>query len=389
MPMQHTNQETHRCIFLLAGEASGDLYGGMLIQALLEQEPGLKIIAWGGEHMEKAGAQLLRHYKTMAFMGILEVVKNLGTIQGLFRECEEVLQSHQPDAFVGIDYPGFNLKMAKKAKQMGLATHHYISPSLWAWNKRRVHTIRKHIDQLHVILPFEKQWFSNHDVDVNWVGHPLLELESMEGVNRSEHAGNISSYGQSQAPLLALIPGSRKQEVERLLPVFLKAAQQLPQFTAVVSGAPGLEKEDYQLATDQGIEIRFGAMRSLMHASSVGLVTSGTATLEAALLGMPQVICYRTSGLTYHIAKLLARTPWIGLPNILLQKHVVPERIQQDCDHRTLVEDINKLHDGEALLSNGRQQLDQLQPLRNQLQGSGRPSAQVADAILNHRPRKA
>ena len=387
--MQNTNQEKHRCIFLLAGEASGDLYGGMLIEALLEQEPGLKIIAWGGEHMEKAGAHMLRHYKTMAFMGFLEVVKNLGTIRGLFRECEQVLRSHQPEAFVGIDYPGFNLKMAKKAKHMGLATHHYFSPSLWAWNKRRVHSIRKHIDQLHVILPFEKQWFSNHGVEVNWVGHPLLELESIAGGNRSVYAKNIASHGQSHNPILALVPGSRKQEVERLLPVFLKTAQQLPQFTAVVSGAPGLEKEDYQLATDQGIEIRFGAMRSLMQASSAGLVTSGTATLEAALLGMPQIICYRTSGVTFQIAKLLARTPWIGLPNILLQKQVVPERIQRDCDHRTLVQDIKKLHDGGALLPNGRLQLDQLQDLRNQLRGSGTPSAQVAAAILNHRPRRA
>jgi len=387
--MQNTNQETHRCIFLLAGEASGDLYGGMLIKALLEQEPGLKIIAWGGEHMEKAGAQLLRHYKTMAFMGFLEVVRNLVTIQGLFRECEGVLRSHQPEAFVGIDYPGFNLKMAKKAKQMGLATHHYISPSLWAWNKRRVHTIRKHIDQLHVILPFEKQWFSNHGVEVNWVGHPLLELESMEAGNRSEHTENNANHGQSHRPILALIPGSRKQEVERMLPVFVKVAQQLPQFTAIVSGAPGLEKEDYQSASDQGIEIRFGTMRSLMQSSSVGLVTSGTATLEAALLGMPQVICYRTSGVTFQIAKRLARTPWIGLPNILLQKSIVTERIQQDCDDRTLVKDIKKLHDGHALLPDGRQQLDQLEHLRNQLQGSRIPSAQVADAILNHRPRKA
>lgn len=387
--MQNTNQETHRCIFLLAGEASGDLYGGMLIKALLEQEPGLKIIAWGGEHMEKAGAQLLRHYKTMAFMGFLEVVRNLVTIQGLFRECEGVLRSHQPEAFVGIDYPGFNLKMAKKAKQMGLATHHYISPSLWAWNKRRVHTIRKHIDQLHVILPFEKQWFSNHGVEVNWVGHPLLELESMEAGNRSEHTENNANHGQSHRPILALIPGSRKQEVERMLPVFVKVAQQLPQFTAIVSGAPGLEKEDYQSASDQGIEIRFGTMRSLMQSSSVGLVTSGTATLEAALLGMPQVICYRTSGVTFQIAKRLARTPWIGLPNILLQKSIVTERIQQDCDDRTLVKDIEKLHDGQALLPDGRQQLDQLEHLRNQLQGTRIPSAQVADAILNHRPRKA
>ena len=174
-----------------------------------------------------------------------------------------------------------------------------------------------------------------------------------------------------------------------MLPVFVKVAQQLPQFTAIVSGAPGLEKEDYQSASDQGIEIRFGTMRSLMQSSSVGLVTSGTATLEAALLGMPQVICYRTSGVTFQIAKRLARTPWIGLPNILLQKSIVTERIQQDCDDRTLVKDIKKLHDGQALLPDGRQQLDQLEHLRNQLQGSRIPSAQVADAILNHRPRKA
>ena len=381
MSTTDSDQKRARSIFLLAGEASGDLYGGMLVKALLKKDPTLKIIAWGGDHMERAGAHVLRQYKTMAFMGFLEVVKNAGTIRALFQECEQVLLEHKPYAFVGIDYPGFNLKMAKKAKAQGIATHHYISPSLWAWNKKRVHTIRKYIDQLHVILPFEKQWFAEYNLKVNWVGHPLLELQIPEAPKDQKT--------EPDKAVLALIPGSRKQEVERMLSLYLEVAEHLPMFRAVVAGAPGLDKEHYQLAVDRGVEIRFGATRKLMRSAAIGLVTSGTATLEAALLNLPQIICYKTSGLTYHIARAVAQTSWIGLPNILLQKSIVPERIQQNCTQEQLITDIQQMHDGCNLSSVGIEQIKEVENLRYQLQGPDKPSKLVAQAILNQSPRNA
>lgn len=378
--MNDTNHQTQRCVFILAGEASGDLYGGMLVKALLKSNPELKVIAWGGEHMEEAGAQVLRHYKTMAFMGFLEVIKNLGTIRTLFRECEQLLLDHQPNTFVGIDYPGFNLKMAAKAQALGLTTHHYISPSLWAWNKNRVNTIREHIDQLHVILPFEKQWFAEHDVEVNWVGHPLIELE------RSERVG-FAENGSDSSPILALFPGSRGQELERLLPVFLEVAAGMPLFRPIIAGAPGLESSQYQLASDSGVEVQFGKTRELMKQAAIGLVTSGTATLEAALLGMPQVICYRTSFVTYQIAKRLAKTAWIGLPNIIAQDSIVPERIQKECTAANLLKDISRIHDGKKLLKSGKKQMECIEKLRRQLEGPQEPSTNVAEAILDYNPR--
>lgn len=378
--MNNTNHQTQQCVFILAGEASGDLYGGMLVKALLRSNPELKVIAWGGEHMEEAGAQVLRHYKTMAFMGFLEVIKNLGTIRTLFRECEQLLLDHQPNTFVGIDYPGFNLKMAAKAQALGLTTHHYISPSLWAWNKNRVNTIREHIDQLHVILPFEKQWFAEHDVEVNWVGHPLIELE------RSERAGNAEN-GSDSSPVLALFPGSRGQELERLLPVFLEVAAGMPHFRPIIAGAPGLGSSQYQLAVDSGVEVRFGKTRELMKQAAIGLVTSGTATLEAALLGMPQVICYKTSFVTYQIAKRLAKTEWIGLPNIIAQASIVPERIQEECTAAILLNDLNHIHDGKKLLDSGKKQMKCFEKLRQQLEGPQEPSRNVAEAILDYNPR--
>jgi lipid-A-disaccharide synthase len=385
MQTNDSTKQSTRCIFLLAGEASGDLYGGMLVEALRKEDPNLTVIAWGGEHMERAGARVLRHYKTMAFMGFLEVIKNLGTIRALFQECEQILHLHKPMAFVGIDYPGFNLKMAKKAQLLGMVTHHYISPSLWAWNKKRVHTIRQHIDQLHVILPFEKKWFAEHDVDVNFVGHPLLELQE----SSAESSAESMRKSDVKKAVLALVPGSRKQEVERMLPVFLEVARQLPNFTPIVAGAPGLDPDHYQMATDEGVEIRFESTRTLMQEADVGLVTSGTATLEAALLGLPQIICYKTSGVTYRIAKILARSKWIGLPNILFQESIVPERIQQECTPEQLILDIQLIHNSKGLLPDGLAQLKRVETLKRQLQGPGIPSELVARAILNQSPLSA
>lgn len=364
-----------RRIFILAGEASGDAYGGALVAALLDAQPGLEIRCWGGEAMEHAGATCSRHYRTLAFMGLWEVLKNALTIRKRFRECWNEIQQFQPDVFVGIDYPGFNLRMARKAHDSGISTHHYISPSVWAWKKNRIRSIRRDIDRMHVILPFEKQWYAQEKMEVQWVGHPLLELRTPD----EQQTSPSKSAGR---PKLLLLPGSRKQELESMLPVMLGAAQALPQFDPVIAGAPGRTEDDYVAASAAGVPVRFGQTRRLMATCDVALITSGTATLEAALMGLPHVICYKTSWLTYAAARLLVQSKWIGLPNLLLQRTVVPERIQHDCTVSALVADLNALHDGTERGTAADCQLTGFAELEHALKAERPASVLVATAIL-------
>lgn len=364
-----------RRIFILAGEASGDAYGGALVSALLSADPGLDIRCWGGEAMEEAGATCSRHYRTLAFMGVLEVLKNALTIRKRFQECWNEIHEFQPDVFVGIDYPGFNLRMARKAHEAGITTHHYISPSVWAWKKNRIHRIRRDIDRMHVILPFERDWYEKENMEVQWVGHPLLELLSSpeERPTRSQPV---------ERPRLLLLPGSRKQELDQMMPLMLAAAHSLPEFEAIVAGAPGRTKSDYLAASAAGIPVHFGQTRRLMASCDVALITSGTATLEAALMGLPHVICYKTSWLTYAVARLLVQSNWIGLPNLLLQRTVVPERIQSNCTVSPLVADVIALHDGTNLTSQAQRQLDGFTELERSLRAERPASELVAAAIL-------
>lgn len=361
-------------IFILAGEASGDAYGGKLVSALRACNPEVEIRCWGGEAMEQAGATCLRHYQTLAFMGFWEVLKNARTVRKLFRECRKEVADFRPNVFVGIDYPGFNLRMARKAKAMGIQTHHYISPSVWAWKKNRIHAIRRDIDRLHVILPFEKTWYDAEGLDVHWVGHPLLEL--LPPTSKGE------SSGAPDKPVLLLLPGSRQQELDHMLPVMVEAARSLPAFKPVIAGAPGRSLEDYREASEAGIKIVFGQTRALMQSASAGLITSGTATLEAALLGLPHIICYKTSPLTFALAKALVKTQWIGLPNLLLERNAVTERIQEACLSVQLVDDVLSLHDGTKLLPAGERQKSEFETLVQQLQSDQPASALVAESIL-------
>lgn len=366
-------------IMILAGEASGDAYGAQLVRALKSKHDRLDIRAWGGEAMKNAGAQVLRHYNTLSFMGFWEVVKNLWTIKSLFRECEEELENFRPHVWVGIDYPGFNLRMAKRAKALGIETHHYISPSVWAWNKNRIHGIQKYVDRMHVILPFEKKWYAEHSMHVEYVGHPLLEIPPFNGASEA----NPEYKRDSPVPLLLLMPGSRKQEIEHLLPPMIEATQRLEGFRTIVAGAPGRTPEDYGIATQAGIPIIFGQAHALMEEATVALITSGTATLEAALIGLPHLICYKTSWLTFFLAKKLAKTSWIGLPNILAGKEIVREMIQSDCTPEKLSSGLAELHDGNQFLPKAERQKIDFQSIRYELAASDQASDLVANAILS------
>jgi lipid-A-disaccharide synthase len=346
--MNPTETKPKRKLFLLAGEASGDLYGGQLAQALLTLDPDLEIRGWGGEAMEAAGVRISTHYKDLAFMGFWEVLKNLGTIRRNLNRCTAEILAFQPDAFVGIDFPGFNLRVAANMTKSGIFTHHYISPSIWAWNARRIHRIKRSVQRMHVAMPFELAAYESVGMDARFVGHPLISL--------LEAAPKEDLEIDSSLPILALLPGSRTQELKHLLPVMIKTAQSLPQFQAVIAGAPGQEPAAYAQAIEAGIPVVFNKTRTIMSCSSVGLITSGTATLEASLLGLPQIICYRTSSLTYRIAKLLAQVAWIGLPNIILGGLAIPERIQADCNANTLRQDVLSLHDGKDWTPTGQTQ---------------------------------
>lgn len=362
-----------RKLFLVAGEASGDLYGGQLVEALLQLDPHLEIRGWGGEAMKASGVQISTHYSELAFMGFWEVLKNLKTIRRNLKRCTEEILSFQPDAFVGIDFPGFNLRVAATVGKAGVFTHHYISPSIWAWNARRIHRIKRTVQRMHVTMPFELAPYEAAHMDVRFVGHPLISL--------LDQLADQNLDVKTSLPILALLPGSRTQELNHMLPLLVQTAQLLPQFQPVIAGAPGQPTSAYHEATALGIPVVFNQTRLLMKTAAVGLITSGTATLEASLLGLPQIICYRTSHLTYAIAKRLAQVQWIGLPNIILNESAVPERIQGACSANTLRQDVELLHDGTDWTAIGQKQKQLASSLR-QILGSETAAANTAASIM-------
>lgn len=298
--------------------------------------------------MEAAGVRISTHYKELAFMGFWEVLKNIRTIQRNLNRCTEEIMAFQPDSFVGIDFPGFNLRVAATLKKSGVFTHHYISPSIWAWNARRIHRIKRSVDRMHVAMPFELSAYKAVQMDARFVGHPLISLLKELPQEKLDI--------KTPLPILALLPGSRTQELKHLLPVMIETAKSLPQFQAIVAGAPGQDSSAYTMAEEAGIPVVFNQTRLILRNSTVGLVTSGTATLEASLLELPHIICYKTSGLTYRIAKLVSKVQWIGLPNLILNKLAVPERIQSDCNAAALRRDIQGLFEGQKLTKTGLKQ---------------------------------
>jgi len=327
--------------YLIAGEASGDLHGGNLIRAIRERDPQAEVRCWGGEHMQAAGAVLVKHYRDLAFMGFLEVVAHLSTILRNLRFCEQELLQFRPDVVIFIDYPGFNIRMASFAKRQGMRTVYYISPQVWAWKEARVKTLKRSIDRMLVILPFEQDFYRRWGWEVEYVGHPLLKEIDRRRSERLE--GKVSL--PSSKPLVALLPGSRKQEVRLKLPVMMEVANRFPQCRFVVAQAPGLEDESilpYCRPCPQ-VEIRKGDTYGLLLEADAALVTSGTATLEAALFGVPEVVCYKGSQLSYWIAKWLVKIKYISLVNLIMDREVVKELIQDRLTADSLAEELSKL----------------------------------------------
>ena len=365
-------------LYIIAGEASGDLHGSNLIKALFKAEPDLDIRAWGGDWMEQAGATIVKHYKDLAFMGFLEVVMNLRTILNNLKFCKKDIEDFNPDAIILIDYPGFNMRIAEWAHQKGIKVLYYISPQVWAWKKNRVFKIKNTVDQMYVILPFEKAFYAQYDVDVEFVGHPLLdEIEEYK-----KTAISLSDFKTKnnlpENPIIALMPGSRKQEISQMLPKMLSVVSHFPDHQFVIGASISIEDEFYQpFLNDEKVSLVRHQTYDLFNLANAGLVTSGTATLEAAIFGMPEVVCYRGSAISIAIARRLIKIKFISLVNLIMDKEVVKELIQSDLNTKNLVNQLKLI-----LNPVYTQKLDQnYDELRQKLGGSG-ASKKVANAML-------
>lgn len=393
--------------YIISGEASGDLHGSNLIKELHKLDGDATIRCWGGDLMEAAGATLVKHYRELAFMGFTEVLKNIGTIFKNIAFCKSDILQYRPDVLVLVDYPGFNLRIAKWAREQGLKIVYYISPQIWAWKENRIHSIKKNVDKMLVILPFEKDFYRKWDFEVEYVGHPLVEvvddflreeslvdkslvnesmiIEERNNVRDAPMANDPMSYDKKQnspSKIIALLPGSRKQEILKKLPIMLRVAEFFPDYQFVVAKAPGLADEFYQelLAPYKNVDAVANKTYSLLADAAGAIVTSGTATLETALFGVPEVICYKSNDISYQIAKRLVKIKYICLVNLIMDKEVVRELIQDDLTVKNLVEELNKLLFDESRRLQLKKDYDDLKSL---LSAGGHASANAARSIYN------
>lgn len=362
--------------YIIAGEASGDLHAANLMKALKVEDPEAQYRCWGGDKMQQAGGQLVKHYKDLAFMGFLEVVMNMRTILGNLKFCKQDILDWQPDVVILVDYPGFNLRIAKFLKQQNITCHYYISPQIWAWKEGRVEQIKRDVDHMFVILPFEEAFYQKHNYRVDFVGHPLLD--ALHG--RTPDTQLSQQVNPEGKPLVALLPGSRKQEIAKMLPLLLKAVPQFPDHQFVVAGLDHIEKKLYSdIIGDLPVQVVTNKTYDLLELANAALVTSGTATLETALLNVPQVVCYKGNPVSYYIARMLIKVKYIALVNLIMDRVVVKELIQGELNLANLTQELTKLTD-----PNGRQQmLNDYEELRYKLGGPG-ASARAAELMVGY-----
>lgn len=369
--------------YLIAGEASGDLHGSNLIKEIKKRDPEANFRCWGGDLMQDAGGKIIKHYRELAFMGFIEVIANLKTILSNIRFCKDDIAANRPDVLVLIDYPGFNLRIAKWAKEQHLKVVFYISPQVWAWKENRVKTIKACVDRMIVILPFEKNFYKKWNYEVDYVGHPLSQVvDDFKEHNTISIATLIPKYNAaSSRGIIALLPGSRKQEILKKLPLMLEASKNFPDYHFVVAKAPSVDDAFYAGLTTEykNVSIVENKTYALLSLSSAALVTSGTATLETALFGVPEVICYKGSAISYHIAKRLIDIKFIGLVNLIMDKEVVKELIQHDLTTENIRKELNKiLHDDNKI----REVKDNYSKLRDLLRRGGNASENAAKIII-------
>ena len=316
--------------YIIAGEASGDLHGGNLVKAIHRQDTNADVRCWGGDQMEAAGATVVKHYRELAFMGFAEVIMHLPTIFRNIDFCKKDILAYQPDVLVLIDYPGFNMRIAEWARKQGLKIAYYISPQVWAWKEQRVKKIKRDVDKMLVILPFEESFYKKWDYQVTYTGHPLTEVVRHE-------RNDVPVTLISDKPIIALLPGSREQEIKIKLPAMLLMVKHFPEYCFAVAQAPGQPDTLYkELISDEAVLIVKNQTYNLLKQAKGALVTSGTATLETALFGVPQVVCYKGNALSYWLAKKLVKIKYISLVNLIMDKPVITELIQNELNEENL-----------------------------------------------------
>ncbi|MBA0883543.1 lipid-A-disaccharide synthase [Flavobacterium undicola] len=333
--------------YIIAGEASGDLHGSNLMKSLLKEDSSAEIRFWGGDLMQAVGGTLVKHYRELAFMGFVEVLFNLKTILGNIKICKEDINQFQPDVIIFIDYPGFNMRIAKWAKEIGIKTHYYISPQIWAWKESRIKAIKRDVDKMYVILPFEKNFYEDkHHYPVEFVGHPLID--AIQNQKPIEAATFKAENNLDEKPIIALLPGSRKQEITKMLSVMLSVVDDFPDYQFVIAGAPSQEFAFYEtFITNKNIKFISNKTYDLLKNAHAALVTSGTATLETALFKVPEVVCYKGNSISYQIAKRIITLKYISLVNLIMDEEVVTELIQDNCNTKTIKKELNKILDPE------------------------------------------
>ncbi|HKJ48912.1 MAG TPA: lipid-A-disaccharide synthase [Christiangramia sp.] len=364
--------------YIIAGEASGDLHASNLMKALKEVDANAEFRFWGGDLMEMQGGTLVKHYKELAFMGFSEVIMNLRTIFKNISFCKEDISEYKPDVIIFIDYPGFNMRIAEWAKKEGYKTHYYISPQIWAWKENRIKKIKRDVDEMYVILPFEKDFYTEkHNFPVHFVGHPLLDaIENRPPVDAESFKRN---HDLDDRPVIALLPGSRKQEIEKMLKVMLSITSDFQDYQFVIAGAPSQDKEFYHtFMKKSNIKLIMNKTYDVLGISHAALVTSGTATLETALFKVPEVVCYKGSFISYNIAKRIIDLDYISLVNLIMDREVVKELIQNDFNSKNLKLELKKI----LKEKNRKQIFSDYFELEQRLGGKG-ASKKTAELIFN------
>ncbi len=366
--------------YIIAGEASGDLHASNLMKELKNVDSSAQFRFWGGDLMKQQGGELVKHYRNLAFMGFIEVIANLKTILGNIKFCKKDILSHKPDAVILVDYPGFNLRIAEFAHNEGFKVFYYISPQVWAWKKSRVHKIKKFVDRMFVILPFEKDFYAKYDYEVDFVGHPLLDM--IEQLPEGDTGLFFKNNDLPDKPVIALLPGSRRQEIKKMLPIMLSVQDNFPGYQFVIAGAPSVEKDFYdEITGNYSIGIVYDQTHKLLQNAIAALVTSGTATLETALFGVPEVVCYKGNPVSYLIAKMVIDKDiikYISLVNLIMGREVVKELIQNELTTENLVNELKKITKDK----NGRKRIEEdYSRLKKKLGGPG-ASRKTAELIV-------
>lgn len=370
--------------YIIVGEASGDLHASNLVREINNSDPQAEFRGWGGDLMKSQGVELVKHYKDIAYMGFIEVLRHLRKILKHIDFCKQDIMQFKPDVLILVDYPGFNLKIASFAKQNNIKVVYYISPQVWAWKESRVKSIKRDVDKMMVILPFEKDFYAKHNYPVEFVGHPLLDA-----IHQYNNNYNTSSFFEKNSleekPIIALLPGSRKQEIEKILNIMLSVIPEFSDYQFVIAGVNSISEEFYQQKIGNvPIKIIYGQTYNLLQNSYAAVVTSGTATLETALFKVPEVVCYKANAISMRIAKYFVNIKYISLVNLIMDKMVVKELIQQDCTKEKVKEELSLLLYNENYRLT---MLDNFEKLATILGNKG-ASAKAAEIILKEIDKK-